>query len=112
MFKIRFTKDCIEMLQEITDNSIREKIKETIQDLKENPEEKGKALIGELLGYRSIRSVGQRYRIIYSVDNDKIVVYIVAAGIRKDGDKNNIYNVAIKLKKQYDEQQKINFEKL
>ena len=48
---------------------------------------------GELMGYRSIRAVGQRYRIIYRLD----VVFVVALGIRKEGDKANVYELAKKM---------------
>lgn len=44
-------------------------------------------LKGNLQDYRSIRAVGQRYRIIYQVKENEIEVIIVAVGIRRDGDK-------------------------
>jgi len=44
-------------------------------------------LKGNLQDYRSIRAVGRRYRIIYQVKENEIEVIIVAAGIRRDGDK-------------------------
>ncbi len=53
----------------------------------------GKALVGRLKGYRSIRALGQRYRIVYRVDKSKIIVVIVGAGIRKEGDKKDIYRI-------------------
>jgi len=53
--------------------------------------------LGELAGFRSIRAVGQRYRIIYQIRGNDIVVVIVAVGIRRDGAKDDIYNLAKKL---------------
>jgi mRNA interferase RelE/StbE len=44
-----------------------------------------------------MRAVGQRYRIIYQVRGDEIVVVIVAVGIRRDGAKDDIYSLAKKL---------------
>ncbi len=64
-----------------------------IEKLKDEPEKQGKALSEELLGYRSIRSVGQRYRIIYRVEQDRVVVVIVGVGRRKEGDKRDVYAV-------------------
>ena len=61
--------------------------------LKENPLEIGKQLKGNLKDYRSIRSVGQRYRIIYKVCETEVIVVIAAIGIRKDGDKKDIYEL-------------------
>ena len=43
-------------------------------------------------GYRSIRAVGQRYRIIYQIEQNLIVVYIVGVGLRKQGSRKDIYN--------------------
>ena len=67
---------------------------EKIQVLKEYPLKVGKPLKGNLQNYRSIRSVGQRYRIIYQVKETEIEVIVVAIGIRRDGDKkNDIYEL-------------------
>jgi mRNA interferase RelE/StbE len=47
-------------------------------------------LVGELVGFRSVRAVGQRYRIIYRVARREVVVIIVAVGRRKHGDTRDI----------------------
>ena len=54
-------------------------------------------MLGELSSFRSIRAVGQRYRIIYQMRGSEIIVVIVAVGIRRDGGKDDIYNLAKKL---------------
>ncbi|WP_156922860.1 type II toxin-antitoxin system RelE/ParE family toxin [Crocosphaera subtropica] len=64
-----------------------------LEKLKIEPEKQGKELTKELKGYRSIRAVGQRYRIVYQIENQKIIVIVVAMGRRKQGDKNDIYEV-------------------
>jgi len=51
----------------------------------------------ELIGYRSIRTIGQRYRIIYKVDGEKVTVLVVTVGIRKEGDKKDAYELAKRL---------------
>lgn len=87
------------MLMDISDRRIREKLIERIDGLKTNPELQGKALIGELAGLRSVRAVGQRYRIIYKVERQKITVLIVFVGIRKQDSKRDIYALAKKMLK-------------
>ncbi|MDJ0589387.1 MAG: hypothetical protein QNJ72_05225 [Pleurocapsa sp. MO_226.B13] len=57
------------------------------------PEKQGKALSGKLKGYRSVRALGQRYRIVYRVERSTITVLIVGAGIRKEGIKKDIYAI-------------------
>lgn len=54
-------------------------------------------MIEELAGYRSLRTVGQRYRILYRVEERQVIVHIVALGIRKAGDKADVYALAKKL---------------
>ena len=85
------------MLKAITDRRIREKLASVIDSLESDPELRGKPLDDDLAGYRSIRAVGQRYRIIYRVERSVVTVVIVAAGIRKEGSREDIYRVASKL---------------
>jgi mRNA interferase RelE/StbE len=85
------------MLTDISDRRIREKIITAIDRLTEEPEKQGKAMIGELAGFRSIRAVGQRYRVIYGIKEQEIMVMVVAVGIRRDGTKTDVYNLAKKL---------------
>ncbi|MDD5287271.1 MAG: type II toxin-antitoxin system mRNA interferase toxin, RelE/StbE family, partial [Desulfuromonadaceae bacterium] len=96
-WQILLTPTAMKLLSEISDRRIREKIGAVIDRLAEEPEKQGKALLGDLSGFRSIRAVGQRYRIIYMIRNDEIVVVIVSVGIRRDGAKDDIYNLAKKL---------------
>ncbi len=96
-WQILLTPTALKLLSEISDRRIREKIGEVIDRLTEDPEKQGKALLGELAGFRSIRAAQQRYRIIYQIRGNDIVVVIVAVGIRRDGDKVDIYNLAKKL---------------
>ena len=96
-WQILLTPTALKFLSDISDRRIREKIGAVIDRLVEDPEKQGKSLLGELSGFRSIRAVGQRYRIIYQIRGNDIVVVIVAVGIRRDGDKDDIYNLAKKL---------------
>lgn len=84
-------------LAAIKDTRIRESIAKRIETLHQEPEKQGKPLIGDLAGFRSIRAVGQRYRVLYKIEAKKVIVSIVALGIRKEGDKTDIYELARKL---------------
>ncbi len=65
-----------------------------VDQLAKSPEQQGKLLVGELASFRSVRAVGQRYRIVYRVERREVVV---AVGERKAGDKGDIYELAKKL---------------
>ena len=86
-----------ELLAAIKDVRIRQNISKRITRLEDDPEKQGKLLSDELTGYRSIRAIGQRYRIIYKVEEERVVVVVVALGIRKEGDKKDVYELAKKL---------------
>jgi mRNA interferase RelE/StbE len=62
--------------------------------------QRGKPLVGELAGFRSVRAVGQRYRIVYRVEHQEVTVLVVAAGRRRSGDKKDIYELARELLRQ------------
>jgi mRNA interferase RelE/StbE len=85
------------MLREITNRDIQKAIQKRIRGLVTDPEKQGKPLLGPLRGFRSIRAYYQRYRILYRVDRDAVVVMVVAVGIRKEDDRQDIYALAQKL---------------
>ena len=96
-YTIEITPTALSMLKGIADSRVREKIRNRIDGLKKDPQKQGKPLLGNLAAYRSIRAAGQKYRIIYQVKNEKVVVLVLGLGIRKDGDKKDIYALAKKL---------------
>jgi len=96
-YQIAITPTAIKMLKGISDRRIRAKISDVIDRLSSDPDKQGKPLTGELSGFRSIRAVGQRYRIIYKIQEEQIIVVVVAAGIRKEGHRGDIYALAKKL---------------
>lgn len=97
MYRIVIQPKALKLLKEISDRRIRQKISDRIDKLKESPEIQGKPLLGELDGFYSVRAVGQRYRIIYTIEQAQVIVMIVALGIRKDGSKQDVYALAKKL---------------
>ncbi len=96
-YDVLITKKAKEMLGQISDQRIKKEVWDAARGLVTDPHKKGKPLVGELQGYRSLRVSNQRYRIIYTVQDDKVIVLIVAIGMRKQGDKGDIYKLAQKL---------------
>lgn len=96
-WRIRLSSTAKAHLAAITDVRVRKAIAKRIDELRSEPEQRGKPLSGPLADYYSIRAVGQRYRIIYQLEHDTIIIHVLALGIRKEGDKNDIYTLALKL---------------
>ncbi len=96
-YTLHWTELAKEMLKKITDRRIQEAIIQRTEGLTYEPEKQGKPLGGELIGFRSLRAVGQRYRILYRVEQRKVWVTVVAVGIRKEKDRADIYALAQKL---------------
>ena len=94
---IKLTLPALKQLAAIQDTRVRESISRRINTLEYEPEKQGKPLSDELAGYRSIRAVGQRYRILYKLEEEQVIVAVVALGIRKAGDKKDVYELAKKL---------------
>lgn len=99
-YDIIISDEAIEMLSEIkkADARVLEQIMKKIETLRTNPT-LGKPLKDDLAGCRSVRVVRERYRIVYTIQDGKVVltgvsgtINIVGVGIRKSGDKNDIYN--------------------
>lgn len=96
-WEIRLTDTARQSLAAITDQRIRRVIADRIEELRTDPEKQGAPLLGPLLGYRDIRAVGQRYRIIYQVREETVKVYVVLVAIRTEGDKKDVYSLAQRL---------------
>ena len=96
--EILMTDTCLALIEKILDKKIQRTILERIEKLSEAPDKQGKMLVKELSGFRSIHVAG-RYRIIYKIDNKAVIAFILAAGIRKQGDKKDIYQITKKILK-------------
>src|SRR5947207_7825183 len=91
---IRLTVPAAKQFDAIKDTRIKESISRRINALSQDPNKQGKPMIDELAGYRSVRAVGQRYRIIYKVEDEEVVVLVVALGLRREGAKSDVYELA------------------
>ncbi len=94
---IEITPTALDMLKGIKDRRITRQIVERIDRLEDDPEGQGKPLLGELSGYRSVRAAGRRFRVIFKVEDKTVIVIIIAVGLRKEGDKKDIYRLARKM---------------
>jgi mRNA interferase RelE/StbE len=111
-YRIVFTKQALEDLNAIEDQRSQKAISSKIDDLQTEPEKRGKPLTEDLKGYYSVRAAGQRYRVIYQAQVLELetltkgkdetplvidrVVTIAVIGIRKEGSKNDAYEIAHK----------------
>jgi mRNA interferase RelE/StbE len=84
-------------LTKIKDRRIQTKLYKQMAKLAYEPEKQGRALKNELTGFRRVKAVGQRYRIIYKMEEDRVLVTVVCLGIRKEGDKRDVYEAMKKL---------------
>ncbi|HEY7365644.1 MAG TPA: type II toxin-antitoxin system RelE/ParE family toxin [Methylomirabilota bacterium] len=100
VYHIKWTETAVKLAEAIDDRRTRRIIVERAEALARDPETQGKPLVGELTGFRSVRTVGQRYRIVYRVERKEVVVLIVAIGRRQAGSRSDIYELAKKLLKQ------------
>ena len=98
LVEVAWTKSAADSLREIGSRTVQQKIRDKIEYIAASgePELLGKPLVDELQGLYRI-SFG-RYRIIYRVVRDprnpallRIVVRVILTGIRKQGDKRDVY---------------------
>jgi mRNA interferase RelE/StbE len=95
-YKILITDTCFTLIRRIRDQKIQRTILDRIQKLSDEPDKQGKKLVKDLSGFHSVHAAG-KYRIIYKIDKQMVFIYVLAAGIRKEGDKKDIYEIARKL---------------
>ncbi len=96
-YRIEITPAALDMIQGIKDRRITRQVVERIDRLQDDPEKQGKPLLGALSGYRSVRAAGQRFRVIFKIEDKTIVIVVIAIGLRKEGDKKDIYALARKM---------------
>jgi len=98
-YKIRLHREVLTQDSKQFDSTTKEKIKKKcIQLLSDHPEEAGEPLRPPLHRYRKL-VVFNNYRIVYRVDRDEVIVFILAVGIRRDFE---VYELALKRLKRGD----------
>lgn len=99
-WRVQLTSAAEALFNHINDRRVQDQLIKRMERLADSPEQQGKPLFGDLFGYYSVRAVGQRYRIIYQLHQQTVIVHVVALGIRKRGDKHDIYTLAQRLFRQ------------
>ena len=99
-WSVEFTLTASSTVREIKDVRVQGKILDRPAELSQDPEKQGKPLLEDLKGCRSVRAVGQRYRMIYRLNPTGFRVIVVAVGLRKEGDQRDIYSLARRLVRQ------------
>ena len=93
-YRVALRKEAREDLDAIKDTRTKRLLTERMLKLENEPEKQGKPLVGDLKGFYSVRAAGQRYRVVYELQEVKDLVVVVVIGIRKEGDKRDVYRVA------------------
>jgi mRNA interferase RelE/StbE len=95
-WNVQLTTTAVETIRRIKDRRVQRSIGDRIRQLAIEPAAQGKPLVGPLSGFYRVK-VLKRYRVLYTVEQETVTVYVVAAGIRKEGDKHDIYALAQRL---------------
>ncbi len=72
IYEIRFTKQAVKDVKQLQPK-VQKKLKEILRNRIAVDPYSGKALVGDLKGYYSVR-LTHKGRIVYSIDNEKIMV--------------------------------------
>ncbi len=81
----------------IKDKRVQQALEYAIDGLEIDPDKRGKPLTGKLAGCFSLGAYSQRYRIIYKLSFSSKEVVVLALGLRKEGDRADIYNLVERL---------------
>ncbi len=111
-YRVVLTTEAKQLLAGIQDRREQGVLLTRLEQLAESPEQQGKPLRDDLTGYRSIRAIGQRYRIVYQIVEAQVLVIVMALGRRKGGDRQDVYELASKLVKVFQVDQFLEDEKL
>ncbi len=83
MFKVEIDELVFERDFKRIDKANQKRIIKTIRrKLTTKPKEFGKPLAGDLKGYWKLR--GRKYRVIYEIIEEKVLVYVIMVGYRRD----------------------------
>ncbi|MDP3840977.1 MAG: type II toxin-antitoxin system RelE/ParE family toxin [Oxalobacteraceae bacterium] len=67
------------------DGSVKEPMRKLLRKRLDNPHVPGGALHGELAGYYKIKLNKQGFRLVYGVEDDTLIVMVMAVDKREDG---------------------------
>lgn len=84
-YKLKFVPSALEEWQAL-DGSVKENFRKLLKARLENPHVPGSELRGELKGYYKIKLRKQGYRLVYGVEDDALVVMVMAVDKREDSE--------------------------
>lgn len=93
-FRVVVTPEAERLLKKL-DSAVFQIIQNAVRKLKSSPQ-LGKPLTGKLKGLLSWKI--SRYRVVYTFSEENKTIVIAGAGIRKEGDKKDVYNLLQRLK--------------
>lgn len=85
IYKIKFDDEALEEWDSL-DGSIRKKFLNKLRNLEKNPYSPSNALHGPLTGYYKIKLRSDGYRLVYSIEEDKIIIFVISVGKREDNE--------------------------
>ena len=80
-YSVRFKKSAVKELEAVATKADRLRIVKRIQSLAENPRPNGSQ---KLSGFERYRIRQGRFRILYSIKDTELIVYVIKVGDRKD----------------------------
>ncbi len=90
-WQVLLTPEAERLLQKIQDRRIRKAIKDRACGWRMIQKSRESRYLETLAGLRSVRAVGQRYRIVYELNEAHREVWVVAVGIRRKGARDDVY---------------------
>lgn len=90
-YRLQFVPSAWQEWQEL-DGSVKETLRKLLKKRLDNPHIPGSALHGELVGHYKIKLRKQGFRLVYGVQDDILVVMVMAVDKREDG---IVYQAAI-----------------
>jgi mRNA interferase RelE/StbE len=82
-YRLKFVPSALKEWQAL-DGSIKENMRQLLKARLDNPHVPGSALKGELRGYYKIKLLKQGYRLVYGVEDDALIVMVMAVDKRED----------------------------
>ena len=99
MFRIQFIKESAKDWNGL-DNSVKLELKKNLQSRLQNPIVESSRLKGDLSDCYRIRAPKSGYRLIYRVENEALVILVIAVGKREDEE---VYRSAARRMRRMDE---------
>ncbi|CDN89402.1 MULTISPECIES: type II toxin-antitoxin system RelE family toxin [Hydrogenophaga] len=84
-YKLKFLPSALDEWKAL-DGSVKENFRKLLKSRLDNPHVPGAELRGELRGYYKIKLRKQGYRLVYGVEDDALVVMVMAVDKREDSE--------------------------